>query len=135
VREIGATVVSITLVLVVVFVPISLSQGVVSDLFRQFAVTVAVATLFSLFTSFTLVPLMTSRMGKMTRLNTDKLPGKIAHAFENRINRMATDVTRLLQWSFTHKLLTLSATFVLFIASLFLPAGEFIGSEFASSSD
>lgn len=135
VREIGATVVSITLVLVVVFVPISLTQGVVSDLFRQFAVTVAVATLFSLFTSFTLVPLMASRMGKMTQLNPEKLPGKIAYAFEALINRLATGATRLLQWSFTHKLLTLSVTFILFIASLFLLAGGFIGSEFASSSD
>jgi HAE1 family hydrophobic/amphiphilic exporter-1 len=106
VREIGATVVSITLVLVVVFVPISLTQGVVSDLFRQFAITVAVATLFSLFTSLTLVPLMTSHMGKMARLNPKKLPDKIAHAFENRMNRMAENVTKLLQWSFTHKLLT-----------------------------
>ena len=135
VREIGATVVSITLVLVVVFIPISLTQGVVSDLFRQFAVTVAVATLFSLFTSFTLVPLMISRMGKMTRLNPKKLSGKIVHAFENGINSLSEAVTKLLQWSFTHKFLTLSATLILFIASLFLLAGGFIGSEFASSSD
>ena len=97
VREIGTTVLSITLVLVVVFIPISLTQGVVSDLFRQFAVSVAVATLFSLFTSFTLVPLMTSRMGKMTQLNPKKLPGKIAHAFEGMISRMAASVTNLLQ--------------------------------------
>ena len=40
-----------------------------------------------------------------------------------------------MQWSFTHKLLTLSVTFALFIASLLLLTGGFIGSEFASSSD
>ncbi|MDR2813364.1 MAG: efflux RND transporter permease subunit [Prevotellaceae bacterium] len=135
IREIGATVVSITLVLVVVFVPISLSQGTMSDLFRQFAVTIAVATLFSLFTSFTLVALMASRMGKTTRLNPKKLTGKIVHAFESRIDRLATSMTKLLKWSFTHKLVTLSVTVALFAASLFLVVGGFIGSEFAAGGD
>src|SRR5690606_32985283 len=54
--EIGFTVAAITLVIVVVFLPIAMSTGLVSDLIAQFCVTVILATLFSLLSSFTIVP-------------------------------------------------------------------------------
>jgi HAE1 family hydrophobic/amphiphilic exporter-1 len=47
--EIGGTVTSITLVIVVVFLPIALSSGLVSNIITQFCVTVIISTLFSLF--------------------------------------------------------------------------------------
>ncbi|MDR1381145.1 MAG: efflux RND transporter permease subunit [Tannerella sp.] len=71
IREIGSTIVSITLVLAVVFVPISLTQSLISDIFRQFALTVAVATLLSLLVSFTVVPLLYSRFGKMGKVGIE----------------------------------------------------------------
>src|SRR5690606_16461387 len=52
-KEIGFTVVAITLVIVVVFLPIALSSGLVSDIIAQFCVTVIIATLLSLLVSFT----------------------------------------------------------------------------------
>jgi HAE1 family hydrophobic/amphiphilic exporter-1 len=41
----------------------------VSDLFRQFALTIAIATMFSLLVSFSIVPLLSSRFGRLERLN------------------------------------------------------------------
>ena len=59
--EIGLAAITITLVDVVVFVPIAFMGGMVGQFFRQFGITVAVATLFSLFVSFTLTPMLSSR--------------------------------------------------------------------------
>jgi HAE1 family hydrophobic/amphiphilic exporter-1 len=59
--EIGLAAVTITMVDVVVFVPIAFMGGVTGQFFRPFGITVAVATLFSLFMSFTLTPMLASR--------------------------------------------------------------------------
>src|SRR5690606_28985989 len=64
-KEIGFTVTAITLVIVVVFLPIAMSSGLVSDIIAQFCVTVIIATLFSLLMSFTVVPWLFSRYGKL----------------------------------------------------------------------
>ena len=133
--EIGGTIVSITLVLVVVFIPISLTQGTIANIFRQFAVTIAVAVLFSLLVSFTVVPLLYSRFGKINEFNRWSFIGRSTHAFENRIEKMAHWFSSLLNWSLSHKLITLTVTIVLLICSLYLIAFGFIGSDLAPQGD
>lgn len=59
--EIGLAAITITLVDVVVFVPIAFMGGIVGQFFKSFGLTVASATLFSLFMSFTLTPMLASR--------------------------------------------------------------------------
>ncbi len=59
--EIGQAAMAITMVDVVVFVPIAFMGGIVGQMFRQFGMVVATATLFSLFISFTLTPMLASR--------------------------------------------------------------------------
>jgi len=59
--EIGLAAITITLVDVVVFLPIAFMGGITGMFFRSFGITVAVATLFSLFISFTLTPMLASR--------------------------------------------------------------------------
>ncbi len=59
--EIGLAAIAITMVDMVVFLPIAFMGGIVGQFFRQFGVTVAVATAFSLFVSFTLTPMLASR--------------------------------------------------------------------------
>jgi multidrug efflux pump len=61
-REVGFTVLSMSLSLVAVFIPILLMGGVVGRLFREFAVTLSVAILASLLVSLTLTPMMCARM-------------------------------------------------------------------------
>ncbi len=59
--EIGLAAITITLVDVVVFVPVAFMGGIVGQFFKSFGLTVAIATLFSLFMSFTLTPMLASR--------------------------------------------------------------------------
>jgi HAE1 family hydrophobic/amphiphilic exporter-1 len=65
--EIGGTVVSITLVIVVVFLPIALSSGLVSNIITQFCVTVIISTLLSLVASFTIIVVII-RYGKLEHI-------------------------------------------------------------------
>jgi hydrophobic/amphiphilic exporter-1 (mainly G- bacteria), HAE1 family len=62
--EIGLAAITITLVDVVVFVPVGFMGGIVGRFFREFGLTVAMATLFSLFVSFTLTPMLAARLYK-----------------------------------------------------------------------
>ena len=131
IREIGSTIVSISLTLVVVFVPISVTQSLISDIFRQFALTVAVATLFSLLVSFTVVPLLYSRFGKKGKITPTGFIGKIVQAFDNLITATADAFSRLLHWSFSHKSLVFAVVLVLLAGSVSLILFGFIGSEMA----
>jgi HAE1 family hydrophobic/amphiphilic exporter-1 len=78
--EIGLAAITITMVDVVVFVPIAFMGGIVGQFFRQFGITVACATLFSLFVSFTLTPMLASRWAKREDVLLEEAGLKPAHA-------------------------------------------------------
>ncbi|GAB6158726.1 efflux RND transporter permease subunit [Desulfotomaculum varum] len=63
-REIGMAAIAITLSDVVVFAPLAFMDGMIGQFFRQFGLTIVFATLFSLFISFTLTPMLASRLYK-----------------------------------------------------------------------
>jgi HAE1 family hydrophobic/amphiphilic exporter-1 len=134
-REIGFTVVSITLVIVVVFFPIAISTGLVSNILRQFCVVVIIATLLSLFASFTIVPLLFSRYGKLEHIEGKNTFGRFILWFEKQLKKFTIWITGILTWSLNHKRRTIAAVFILFSASMYLIVGGFIGSEFFPKSD
>lgn len=133
--EIGFTVVSITFVIVVVFFPIAISTGLVSNILRQFCVVVIIATLLSLVASFTIVPLLSSRFGKLEKIEGKNAFGKFILWFERQLNRFTVWITGILNWALDHKAITLISTFVLLISSCGLVGGGFIGTEFFPKSD
>ncbi|UZD23362.1 efflux RND transporter permease subunit [Algoriphagus halophytocola] len=135
IREIGATVVSITLVIVVVFVPLAMTGGLISGILTQFSITVAAATLISLLVAFTLIPLLTSRFSKLEHLDKDSFFGKIVYGFEAGLDAFVDWLIGILRWGFAHKIALLGITLVLFISSFFLVIKGFIGSEFVSEGD
>ncbi|GAA5025356.1 multidrug ABC transporter [Marivirga lumbricoides] len=135
IREIGGTVISITLVIVVVFVPLTLTGGLISGILTQFSITVATATLISLLVAFTLIPLLTSRFSKLEHINPSSFFGKIVNGFEKGLDSFIDWVLGILRWSLSHKIIVLSITVVLFFTSLFLVGAGFIGSEFVSQGD
>ncbi|WP_200975529.1 efflux RND transporter permease subunit [Echinicola sp. 20G] len=135
IREIGGTVTSITLVIVVVFVPLSMTGGLISGILTQFSITVAVATLMSLLVAFTLIPLLTSRFTKLENINPKSVFGRIINGFEGFLDSFIDWLTGILKWAFNHKIITLVVTFVLFISSFMLVSNGFIGSEFVSEGD
>ena len=87
-KEIGFTVTAITLVIVVVFLPIAMSTGLVSDILRQFCVTVVIATMLSLLVSFTVVPWLYSRFGKLSHISKHSFFGKILYGFEAGLSKL-----------------------------------------------
>jgi hydrophobic/amphiphilic exporter-1 (mainly G- bacteria), HAE1 family len=134
-KEIGFTVTSITLVIVVVFVPIALSTGLAADIIKQFCVTVSIATLLSLLSSFTIVPWLSSRFGKLEKISNKTFFGRIIIGFEKGLHNFTNWVSNILKWSLAHKKTTLGLVLALFIGSFFLIGGGFIGAEFFAKSD
>ncbi|WP_339925220.1 efflux RND transporter permease subunit [uncultured Cyclobacterium sp.] len=135
IREIGGTVVSITLVIMVVFVPLSMTGGLIAGILTQFSITVAVATLISLLVAFTLIPLLTSRFSKLEHINPKSFFGKIINGFERMLDKFVDWLTGILKWAFNHKAITLVVTLGLFVSSFLLVSNGFIGSEFVGQGD
>ena len=82
-REVGFTVLSMSLSLIAVFIPILLMGGIVGRLFREFAVTLSVAILVSLVLSLTTTPMMCSRLLRPPRKDTSERPaGRFYRASE-----------------------------------------------------
>jgi multidrug efflux pump len=111
-REVGFTVLSMSLSLVAVFVPILLMGGIVGRLFREFSVTLAVAVLVSLVVSLTTTPMMCARLLKKEEPG-EKKPGWLSRAAENAFEFTLLLYKKTLGWSLRHPviiLLILAAT-------------------------
>ncbi|MGE3150766.1 MAG: efflux RND transporter permease subunit, partial [Pseudorhodoplanes sp.] len=79
-REIGFTIISITFSLIAVFIPVLLMGGMVGRVFREFAVTVAVAIILSGFVSLTLTPMLCARV--LRHHDENKKQNVVLRAFE-----------------------------------------------------
>jgi len=132
-KEIGFTVTAITLVIVVVFLPIAMSTGLVANIITQFCMTVVIATLLSLVSSFTLIPWLSSRFGKLEHVTNKNLFGRIILSFESGLDKFTHKVTDILKWSLASrwkKIGTLLIVIGLFFGSIMLVGAGFIGGEF-----
>lgn len=134
-NEIGFTALSITLVDISVFLPMSLAHSIVSDVIRQFSLVIVVATLISLFVSFTLTPLLASRISKLEHIRSNTLLKKLITGFESLINRFSLWLESFLKWSFSHKIIVITSALMLFFSSISLIQFGFIGSEFVDMGD
>ena len=134
-NEINYTALSITLVDVVVFLPMAIVPSMISGMLKQFALVVVFSTLLSLFVSFTVTPLLASRMAKLERFREGGWLQRFIDWFEGMLNSFTENYAKIVTWSLRHKALVLIATTVLFFASLSLVTGGFIGTEFVSMGD
>jgi multidrug efflux pump len=116
-KEIGSTIVSISISLVAVFIPILLMGGIVGRLFREFAVTLAVAIITSMFLSLTTTPMMCS---KLMRHRFTEERGWIFRCTESLFNKIYGTYERSLAWVLLHKRLTISVTISTMIATVWL---------------
>jgi multidrug efflux pump len=103
--EIGFTVLSISISLVAVFIPILMMGGIVGRLFREFAVVLSVAILVSLGISLTTTPMMCSRLLKH---QSDDEHGKVFRASERAFTWILGLYERSLGWVLEHSHLTLA---------------------------
>ena len=116
-KEIGFTIVSMTLSLAAVFIPVLFMSGIVGRLFREFAVTIGVAVLVSGVVSLTLTPMMASRFLKD--------PRQIRHGAAYRATEAAFDASvRFYSWTLLkvldHRRTTMAFSAVILIATGYL---------------
>ena len=125
-REVGFTVLTISLSLIAVFVPVLLMGGLVGRLFREFAVTLSMAILVSLVVSLTATPMLCARF---LRAGHQRSRGRLALAGEAMFDRVVGAYARTLDWALRHAfvvILVLFGTIVLNV-TLFMnvPKGFF----------
>jgi multidrug efflux pump len=95
-REVGFTVVSMSISLIAVFIPILLMGGIIGRLFREFAITLSVAILISLVVSLTTTPMMCAYMLKDY---LHRPPGRVARFGERVFDAVLRGYARSLDWS------------------------------------
>jgi len=111
--EIGFTVLSMSISLIAVFIPILLMGGIVGRLFREFAVTLSVAILMSLVVSLTTTPMLSA---KFLRSHSELNHGRLYHLTEKFFVWLRAEYDMSLRWVLRHKvpvLLIWIATFAL----------------------
>ena len=116
-REVGFTIVSMTLSLIAVFIPILFMGGIMGRLFREFAVTIMVAILISGFVSLSLTPMMCSRFLKH---GTKERQGRFFNIIESFWTRSLGLYERTLHWVVLRKRTTLLFSALVFAATVFL---------------
>ncbi|WP_027591343.1 MdtB/MuxB family multidrug efflux RND transporter permease subunit [Pseudomonas sp. RL] len=103
-KQIGFTLISLTFSLIAVLIPLLFMEDVVGRLFREFAITLAVAILISLVVSLTLTPMMCARFLRQEREDDQ---GRFYRAAGDVIDRMIAAYDRGLHWVLRHQPLTL----------------------------
>ncbi len=112
--EIGSTVLSISISLVAVFIPILMMGGIVGRLFREFAVTLSVTILISLVVSLTTTPMLASRV------LSDKGHGKLYQTTEKVFDYVLKGYERSLGWVLEHSALMLLVTIITLAVNVYL---------------
>jgi multidrug efflux pump subunit AcrB len=115
--QIGFTIISITLSLIAVFIPLFAMGGIIGRLFREFAVTVSVAVVASAIVSLTLTPVLCSLFLKQQGLHPT---GRFNRAAERFFEWMIGAYDRRLHFVFRHQFATLMSTLLLMVATGFL---------------
>jgi len=116
--QIGFTILSISLSLVAVFIPVLLMEGIVGRLFREFAVTVTAAVLVSGFVSLTFVPMMCSRFLRHHQPPPPStLRGKMDGALERFFVSIESGYEKMLAFVLRHQRLTLISLLATFAAT------------------
>jgi len=118
-KEIGFTIVSMTLSLVAVFIPVLFMGGIVGRLLREFAVTISVAILVSGAVSLTLTPMLASRF---LRAGAGNSHGRLYRLSERFFDGMARGYDGSLRFVLRHRLTTVLATLLLLVATGYLLA-------------
>ncbi len=98
-REVGFTVLSMSLSLIAVFIPILLMGGIVGRLFREFAISLSAAILISLVVSLTTTPMMCARL---LRPSTERKSGRIGRWSERLYDSTVRAYGRSLDWGLAH---------------------------------
>ena len=135
--EIGFAVLATSLSIIAVFIPVAFMGGIVGKFFFQFGIVVAFAVLVSLFVSFTLDPMLSSRWyDPQAEGSEPKGPvGKLLRRFNGGFDGLGHRYRGVIRWALRHRLLTLGIAAASFVLALALPAMGLVGGQFMPKSD
>ena len=126
--EIGFAVISSSITLAAVFVPVAFVTGTIGVFFYEFGLTVAAAIFISTFVALTLTPMLCSRIIRVQqRHNT------VYNLLESGFTRLENSYERTLQWALAHRWVTVWGALAVFAGGLYL--GRIIPGEFAPAQD
>jgi multidrug efflux pump len=118
-REIGFTVISLTLSLIAVFIPLLFMTGLVGRMFREFALTLTIAVVISAVVSLTLTPMMCARM---LHRETGSTPSRLARTLNAAVEAIVGSYHKSLLWVLRHERATLLTT----LATLVITVGFYL---------
>jgi HAE1 family hydrophobic/amphiphilic exporter-1 len=142
--EIGFAAIAITLVDVVVFAPIAFMSGITGQYFRQFGLVIVSATVFSLFVSFTLTPLLASRWYRKGDHDEAKAAERtrnplvrFGRAWDGGYARLARTYGRLLRFAIGRRTrwVVVGVSVLSFVGGIMLPASGLLSTEFFPNAD
>jgi len=116
-KEVSFTVLSMSLSLVAVFLPILLMGGIIGRLFREFAATLSVAILVSLVVSLTVTPMLASRW---LRNRAEQAPGALARWSEQAFSAVQRGYGHSLNWALAHYRIMLLVFFATLVCNVIL---------------
>ncbi len=116
-KQIGFTVISLSISLIAVFIPLLFMTGIVGRLFREFAITLSVAVAVSAVVSLTLTPMMCSRLLKQEK---EEKHGRFYNFTERMFQGMLDWYERGLKWVLDHQPLTLIIAIATLVATIWL---------------
>lgn len=123
-KELATAITASTLTTVAVFVPVLFIEGLIGQIFTEFALTISFSLFASLMVSLTVVPMLASRMLKTKTVNLTEVRS------ESRFYQRYTAVVKA---ALRHRAIVLSAVAVLFVASLYVVVTR--GTEFLPATD
>ena len=128
-REIGFTIISITFALLAVFIPVLLMGGIVGRVFREFAVTIAVAILISGFVSLSLTPMLCARVLKGHHEGHEKKQMLLLRMFEagfrGSLRAYEWSLGKVLKWKAVMLLITFATLALTVYLYIIIPKGLF----------
>jgi multidrug efflux pump len=116
-REIGFTVISLTMSLIAVFIPLLFMTGLVGRMFREFALTLTIAVITSAIVSLTLTPMMCSRL---LRRHDEGRNWRITEKLNHAVEWTVEQYRQSLEWVLRHERLTLLVTAGTLVATVWL---------------
>jgi HAE1 family hydrophobic/amphiphilic exporter-1 len=126
-KEVSFTIISISLSLVAVFIPIFFMPGVIGLLFHEFAAVVGIAVLMSAVVSLTIIPMMASRY--LNQQDSEYKSMQLTGWFAKGFNKILSLYEHTLDWALFHKRVTLGVAIATFFATgalfVVLPKGFF----------
>jgi multidrug efflux pump len=116
-REIGFTIISLTVSLIAVFIPLLFMTGLVGRMFREFALTLTIAVIVSAIVSLTLTPMMCATLLRHTTAGAEN---RVSRWFNHMVEASIRGYGSSLQWVLRHQVLTLLVTLITFAATVWL---------------